>query len=439
MKGQQFLEPRYTGKLAAHTTVSAEKQERPDCSTTHSLHRLRRKPRPDACPSVMCSVCTELESEFWHVGFPWTGGSDERMEWVAADMQGWRQDMEDEHIASSNVGEEFAGCGVYCVFDGHGGKAVSKFCKQQFMPELIQTTATMGRSKFGKNKNKKRHCGAHLEASDLEEILKASYHRMDDLLREPSNAKVLARFMGKVPTGAIQDLEKQLAGMHQRSQKGGLSDAEQSEMKESFIKLQKLKAAEKGDEFCADTVGCTAVCVLVRKQDVITANAGDSRAVMCRAGTAVELSYDHKPASQTEKSRIEAAGGTIEDNGGVPRVNGNLNLSRAIGDLEYKKRTDLPPQEQVICSTPDVVIRELTPEDEFIVLACDGIWDVMSNQDICDFVRPRLEKGLDLKLISEELLEHCCTEDPSQTQGLGTDNMTVVIVKLKESSTWTGS
>ena len=76
----------------------------------------------------------------------------------------------------------------------------------------------------------------------------------------------------------------------------------------------------------------------------------------------------------------------LQESSGCVRVNGNLNLSRAIGDLEYKKRSDLPPQEQVICSTPDVVVRvarrgsnfgaraaqELTSEDEFIVLACTG-------------------------------------------------------------------
>ncbi|CAK9093455.1 Protein phosphatase ppm-1.G (Protein phosphatase 2C isoform gamma homolog) (PP2C-gamma) (Protein phosphatase magnesium-dependent 1 gamma homolog), partial [Durusdinium trenchii] len=78
--------------------------------------------------------------------------------------------------------------------------------------------------------------------------------------------------------------------------------------------------------------------------DVITANAGDSRAVMCRKGQAVELSYDHKPASETEKTRIEAAGGYLEESAGGARVNGNLNLSRAIGDLEYKKRSDLKPE-----------------------------------------------------------------------------------------------
>ncbi|CAE7462503.1 unnamed protein product [Symbiodinium pilosum] len=332
-------------------------------------------------------------------------GGDERMEWVTAEMQGWRPDMEDEHIANSNVGEEMLGLPVVA-----------------FIASLTVTVDPQ--VMFGMQARPK----------------KASFHRMDDLLREPANAKACVRVdLGTFAmrgTGALYG-----EGPHG---KGGLSDVEQSEMKESFMKLQKLKQAEKGDEFVPDTVGCTAVCVVVRKQDlapmpqgdVITANAGDSRAVMCRAGQALELSYDHKPASETEKSRIEAAGGTVEDNQGVARVNGNLNLSRAIGDLEYKKREDLPPQEQVICSTPDVVIRELTPEDEFIVLACDGIWDVMSNQDICDFVKPRLEKGLEMKVISEELLEHCCSEDPSKTQGLGTDNMTVVIVKLKESSTW---
>eukprot|EP00438_Fugacium_kawagutii_P017551 Skav228539 [mRNA] locus=scaffold1887:294332:300458:+ [translate_table: standard] len=116
-------------------------------------------------------------------------GGDERMQWVAADMQGWRQDMEDEHIACTNAGEEFAGCGVYCVFDGHGGKAVSKFCKQHFLQELVSMTSTLGKPKFGKNKNKKRHCGAHLEPTDMEEILKESFHKMDDMLRDPAFAK----------------------------------------------------------------------------------------------------------------------------------------------------------------------------------------------------------------------------------------------------------
>merc|ERR1712048_654330 len=211
------------------------------------------------------------------------------------------------------------------------------------------------------------------------------------------------------------------------------------EMMENYIRLQKFEQAEKGEDFVADNVGCTAICVLVRKEDIIAANAGDSRAVLCRAGKAVELSFDHKPASQIEKDRIEAAGGYLEDTAGGARVNGNLNLSRAIGDLEYKKRDDLKPEEQIICSTPDVLVQQVTPEDEFVILACDGVWDVMTNQQACDFVRSRLVEKMDIGQIGQELLDECCTKDPKETNGLGTDNMTAVIVKLNEATTWTES
>eukprot|EP00930_Biecheleria_cincta_P066712 TRINITY_DN5296_c0_g1_i2.p3 TRINITY_DN5296_c0_g1~~TRINITY_DN5296_c0_g1_i2.p3 ORF type:complete len:381 (-),score=115.96 TRINITY_DN5296_c0_g1_i2:86-1228(-) len=363
-------------------------------------------------------------------------GSSERMEWSAVDMQGWRQDMEDAHIALADCGEEFAGCGLYCVFDGHGGKAVSAFCQQRFVEQLTPLVQSQGRAKFGKNKNKKRHCGVHLDLADLEEVLRQTFHAMDDALRDPANAKMLARLVGKVPGGAIEDLKKTLAAAQQQYQQGKMSQQEQQEMKEHYLRLQKYEQAEKGDGFTADNVGCTAICVLVRKSDIIAANAGDSRAVLCRGGQAVELSFDHKPASDIEKSRIEAAGGYLEDTPGGARVNGNLNLSRAIGDLEYKKRDDLKPEEQIICSTPDFVTKELTPEDEFIVLACDGVWDVMTNQDVCDFVRPRLLEKMDMKQIGVELLDHCITDDPQKTGGLGTDNMTAVIVKLKESTVW---
>jgi len=363
-------------------------------------------------------------------------GKSEFMEWSATSMQGWRREQEDAHIAIADVGDEFSGCGLYCVFDGHGGKAVSAFCKNSFTDELRQHTQDIGRGKFGKNKAKKRHCGAKLEATAFEDIMKHTFHRMDEMLRDPTNAKQLARLVGKVPGGIIDDLKKSLSAGQAKQQRGELSDMEKEEMQENYLRLQKYEQAEKGDDFVADNVGCTAICVLVRKEDIIAANAGDSRAVLSRAGKQVELSFDHKPKDDTEKNRIEAAGGYLEDTPGGARVNGNLNLSRAIGDLEYKKREDLKPEEQIICSTPDVLLKELCPEDEFIILACDGIWDVMSNQDAVDFVRPRLLEKMDLGQIGQELLDHCITPDPQKTQGLGTDNMTAVIVKLNESTTW---
>ena len=90
-----------------------------------------------------------------------------------------------------------------------------------------------------------------------------------------------------------------------------------------------------------------------------------------RAGrSAVALSEDHKPNNPIEIMRIEAAGGFVNAQG---RVNGNLNLSRAIGDQQYKQDPELPPWSQVISAEPDMVVEGLTEADQFMILACDGV------------------------------------------------------------------
>lgn len=94
--------------------------------------------------------------------------------------------------------------------------------------------------------------------------------------------------------------------------------------------------------------GCTAVVAVKFGNELFVANAGDSRGVLSRAGKAIALSEDHKPAQEGERTRIIAAGGFLSEIGGVCRVNGNLNLSRAIGDLKYKGNTELPAKDQII-------------------------------------------------------------------------------------------
>ena len=90
----------------------------------------------------------------------------------------------------------------------------------------------------------------------------------------------------------------------------------------------------------ANFVGCTATVVLISQSHYICANAGDSRTVLARSqgsDMCFPLSDDHKPDNPAEKARIEAAGGFVEDN----RVNGSLNLSRSLGDFEYKNKPEL--------------------------------------------------------------------------------------------------
>lgn len=83
-------------------------------------------------------------------------------------------------------------------------------------------------------------------------------------------------------------------------------------------------------------------------------------------------------------------------------------VSRALGDFTYKQRADLPPAQQQVSPVPDITIEAVDGTEEFLLLACDGIWDVMSNDDICDFVRSLMRNGeKDIGLIAEEILDHC--------------------------------
>jgi serine/threonine protein phosphatase PrpC len=123
-----------------------------------------------------------------------------------------------------------------------------------------------------------------------------------------------------------------------------------------------------------DKSGCTALSVLITDKYIICANSGDSRSVMATNGKTIELSYDHKPTNPDEKARIENAGGTVTNK----RVNGDLAVSRALGDFEYKKTTACRPEEQQVSAEPEIKVVDRVPGDEFVILACDGIWDVMS-------------------------------------------------------------
>ena len=145
----------------------------------------------------------------------------------------------------------------------------------------------------------------------------------------------------------------------------------------------------------AISVGCTAITALITPTEIYIANAGDSWAVACDSKQkAIELSRDHKPDNPEEKARIEAAGGFVEDN----RVKGILNLSRSLGDMEYKQDTSLPATKQMLLAFPEVKTIKWDDVD-FLILACDGIWDCMSNLEAVDFVlEERAKRGKDLKL-----------------------------------------
>lgn len=184
---------------------------------------------------------------------------------------------------------------------------------------------------------------------------------------------------------------------------------------------------EDEEEHHAAGMGATAVSVLVRGPKIVVANTGDSRAVLSKRGQARALTQDHKPILFEEAKRIIKAGGFVRDN----RINGALNVSRTLGDLDFKRNTELPHTEQMVVATPDIEYFTLEEGDEFLILACDGIWDVLTNQEAVDFVRKRLKAGDGLKSICEQMCDACLATD---LKGMcrGADNMSVIVVLFKK-------
>ncbi|XP_063060598.1 protein phosphatase, Mg2+/Mn2+ dependent, 1Na (putative) [Engraulis encrasicolus] len=168
-----------------------------------------------------------------------------------------------------------------------------------------------------------------------------------------------------------------------------------------------------------DRSGSTATAVMVSPQHFYFINCGDSRAFLCRSGRVHFYTEDHKPMNPRERERIQNAGGTVT----LQRVNGSLAVSRSLGDFDFKEVSWRAQTEQLVSPEPEVYELERSEEDEFLVVACDGIWDAMSNEDLCSFVRSRLEVCDDLREVCTQVLDLCLYKG-------SLDNMSIIIISL---------
>ncbi|KAG8633938.1 probable protein phosphatase 2C 44 isoform X2 [Manihot esculenta] len=146
------------------------------------------------------------------------------------------------------------------------------------------------------------------------------------------------------------------------------------------------------------TGGSTAVtAIVIDGKDLWVANVGDSRAVVCERGCANQLTVDHEP--HTERKRIEKQGGFVTTlpviSGDVPRVNGQLAVARAFGDQSLKAH---------LSSEPDVRHVPIDSTMEFVILASDGLWKVMQNQEAVDLVKPIKDPQAAAKRLTTEAL-----------------------------------
>ncbi|KAG8301738.1 hypothetical protein J6590_046866 [Homalodisca vitripennis] len=172
------------------------------------------------------------------------------------------------------------------------------------------------------------HTGSHLRPLDRT-ILSLAYPK-GAFLPVPPGAKI-AQYAGR-------HLHKYIIKRPEYQEENSIVDA----LQQGFLALD---AAMQEEETLKDELaGTTAISIIIKNEKLYCANVGDSRAIACIAGHVNPLSFDHKPSNEDEAKRINAAGGWVELN----RVNGNLALSRALGDFVFKKNEKKRPEEQIV-------------------------------------------------------------------------------------------
>lgn len=286
------------------------------------------------------------------------GGANALRVGVAA-MQGWRPEMEDMHVCADIT--SFPHHTLLAIFDGHGGRQSAEYAKHHIMRVLKSRVSWV------------------------------EYTKSADWAVQP------------------ETLGKALA--------------------ETFIQLD-LEMSSSG-ELCYRRSGCTALVCVVTPSHVICANAGDCRAVLGQLRSDenaldtlktdiihIDLSTDHKPSNLSELKRIEAAGHVVN----FGRVDADLAISRGLGDHRLKDAHLKPPEQAVTC-VPDISMHIRTHSlDLVLLLACDGLFDVISSEQAMRRVLDIFQLGeVSAALVAEEMVDGALYEGKSR------DNISAIV------------
>ncbi|XP_062183619.1 probable protein phosphatase 2C 37 [Phragmites australis] len=273
-------------------------------------------------------------AQVWPVAFGWM------------DLQGRPRGMED--TVSLHPGfcawADGSPMHFFAVFDGHGGSSVSVLCRERMHVILAEELAAGAAAYLHWRGEQMNGAGVVVGAEQQEELawraaLSRCFRRVDAMA-------ALACACGRI----------------------------------SFPRCRCPLAL---DPRCG-IVGSTAVVAVLVRDRLIVANCGDSRAVLCRGppgAPAVPLSSDHKPERPDEMARIQAVGGWVLCNNG-PRVRGILAMTRALGDWLLRPE---------VISEPEITITRRRVEDDCLILASDGMWDVVENETACNIARHCLD------------------------------------------------
>jgi serine/threonine protein phosphatase PrpC len=336
----------------------------------------------------------------------------DKVRFAVSEMQGWRSHMEDRHcinppLSSSHNTDLMTDHYLFAVFDGHGGNFTSYYCGDN----LVQTLTSQNQWKVYLNLPKNER-GEVTGIKMLKEALSSTFLALDTQIQEAQRQKRLSQ-LDELQSILSQQSSQSIPEEYQTLFQTGSDD---NMAVRTFVKPNPPSVPPNVN---LERSGSTGVVVLVTPTHILCANAGDSRALLCRSGAALPLSFDHKPNNDCEAARIDTVGGFVR----AGRVNGDLAVSRSFGDFSYKCKTFADARMQEVTVDPDIIVHTRDYEkDEYIVLACDGVWDRLTNRDAATLVRSCLDEGeSDVGLVCEEIIDTALEMDSR-------DNMTAALI-----------
>jgi serine/threonine protein phosphatase PrpC len=288
--------------------------------------------------------------------------------------------------------------GLFGVFDGHGGANCSQYCRDHLLVRALEFNKGSGVEEEGggaqgddEANNSAVPGSARGGEDDEDDEIMAKMHKEAfhyTLKVDEAQAKAKARAKASMGSNDGKECAEGADGEAAGGGPGasGAGSLWSRELSSRWLKQAMQYAFTETDrewlqKYPVVEDGSTACVVAVTSRYIMCGNAGDSRAVLLDGDTVVPLSNDHKPSRRDELMRIEEAGGMVY-HVGVPRVNGILAVSRAIGDAELKK---------FVISDPEIRTVLRSKSQRFILLATDGLWDVFSNHEAVQFIEDNWE------------------------------------------------
>lgn len=289
----------------------------------------------------------------------------------------YRAKMEDVHTYVANFAER-VDWGYFAIFDGHAGKQTARWCGNN-LHGLLELAILAKELNLGPN-----DASPH-NLYDVREVLRDVFVKADELIEKDGSGS-----SGSTAATAILRWET------------AENDACVETLKDASTRAKFDFVPSKG-----------------HRRMLYTSNVGDLRIVLCRSGRLFRLSYDHKASDSNEIERVRDAGGLIVNH----RVNGVFAITRSLGDSYIKN---------LVTGKPFTTATQITDQDEFLILACDGVWDVLTDEAACKFVQG----------VFKQQAESNQNWDPTEAAKKlcklaidkgSTDNITVMIVKLEPS------